>query len=121
MSQEQVLTKLPPHLVAAAAGDSVAALSGSPLPPGATSHAEAAVMQQKAAMASQAQVNGISGGNKKRRSKKRRSKKRRSKKSKASRKHKPRSRKPRRKTHKKRSYKRKHTKRSKRTKRSIKK
>ncbi len=60
-------TQLPPHLLAAKAGDNVSALAMSPLPDGAGSHKEAAHNMLKAGAESQAQVNQMKGGRQRKR------------------------------------------------------
>ena len=67
MSSDSPVTSEPPHILAANAGQNVAALAMAPLPPGAGSHAQAAVNHLKTANANQAQTNNISGGGKKKR------------------------------------------------------
>ena len=69
-------TKEPPHVVAANAGQHVAALSMAPLPPGASSHADAAVKHLAEAAKNQSNANSMkSGGSKKVKKTKRKSKK----------------------------------------------
>ena len=69
-------TKDPPHVVAANAGQHVAALSMAPLPAGATSHADAAVKNLAEAAKNQSNANSMkSGGSKKVKKTKRKSKK----------------------------------------------
>ncbi len=64
---ETPFTQLPPHLLAAKAGDNVSALAMSPLPDGAGSHKEAAHNMLKAGAESQAQVNQMKGGRQRKR------------------------------------------------------
>ena len=58
------ITTLPPHVVAANAGENVAALAMAPLPAGSSSHADAAVKHLATAAANQQAANNISGGSK---------------------------------------------------------
>jgi len=67
MSSDSPVTSEPPHILAANAGQNVAALAMAPLPPGAGSHAEAAINHLKSGNESQAKANNISGGGKKKR------------------------------------------------------
>lgn len=66
-SSENPTTTLPPHIMAANAGDNVAALAMAPLPDGSGSHAEAAVKHLAKASENQQAANNISGGSKRKR------------------------------------------------------
>lgn len=67
MSSDAPVTQDPPHILAANAGQNVAALAMAPLPEGAGSHAQAAVNHLASAALSQQKANNISGGGKKKR------------------------------------------------------